>query len=1133
VPSATNYNVAPGSTTTYYAEAVAPAGGTQTFSYTGSAQTFIVPAGVTSMDMECWGAQGGANWINNTNFGGYSKGTMAVTPGETLTIYVGNQPTTIAGGYNGGGAGDAAGRAGGGASDVRQGGTGLNNRIIVAGGGGGAGFWSSLHVVGGVGGGANLSGGDGYRNTIADPGGKGATVLAAGPDGTCSSFNNTNMAGAFGQGGSPATFGCGCEGYGGGGGWYGGAGSGNCRGGGGGSGYVIPSATNLVATSGVRIGDGQVILTWTGSGCAASNPRTPVTVTVNPIPTVTASSSPSPASVCAGSSVTLTGGGATTYTWSDGVNTQTDGISFIPAASSTYTVTGTSSGCSSTSTVVVTVNPAPASPIITATPTAICPGGNSDLNAVSTGNTINWYDALTAGTLLTTVPSATNYNVTPGSTTTYYAEAVSPAGGTQAFSYTGSVQTFTVPAGVTSINIDARGAQGGGSNGGAGGLGARMTGDFAVTPGQVLNIVVPQQGNLQLGGNASNSSGGGGGAFVYTTAPNTLLVAAGGGGGKCNWLSAAPLHPGAAGSIGLNGNASSDGAALGGVAGDGGQAGLWSGSPCAGGGTGWLTNGGGPFGGLGFATWAGGPGFCGGAGGGCGGVGGFGGGGGGGNHYGGGGGGGGYSGGGGGTDPTHGGGGGSFSSGTSQFNTAGFQTGNGQVILTWAVSGCASNPRTPVTVTVNPTPMVTASATPTTTCNNTVVTPTGGGASTYTWSGGLTDGAPFVASIGATSYTVTGTDGAGCTATSSVTVTGTAASGTLAPATSNQSQNQGDDLNASYYDPSCNLIATIDDGFGGNILGLTTATVNVDATAGVHNGQPFVRRWYQITPTNNGSADVILYINQADFNDYNAAVTAPYLPLPTSGNNADPNIANIRITKNADAGLGNSPMVIAPTTINWNGTYWELSFNTPSFSQFRVHSVNPGNIPLPATITNFSGRKLDNSDLLEWTTASEQNNAYFNLQHGTDGVNFTTIAKVNSQAPNGNSSSILNYSFENTKPQLGHNYYRLQQVDIDNQSTINAKVVDIIWGTNGSTVSIYPNPTQDVLNIDLYTSKVQNTTVKVLDMSGRVVKQIQARSEAGMSTLSVSLGELASGLYTVQVFDNNKLSHVSKVKKND
>ncbi|HEX2901716.1 MAG TPA: T9SS type A sorting domain-containing protein, partial [Bacteroidia bacterium] len=94
-------------------------------------------------------------------------------------------------------------------------------------------------------------------------------------------------------------------------------------------------------------------------------------------------------------------------------------------------------------------------------------------------------------------------------------------------------------------------------------------------------------------------------------------------------------------------------------------------------------------------------GFCGGGGGGCGGVGGFGGGGGGGNHYGGGGGGGGYSGGGGGTDPTHGGGGGSFSVGTAQNNTAGFQLGNGEVTITWNGAGCAAASRDSVTVTID------------------------------------------------------------------------------------------------------------------------------------------------------------------------------------------------------------------------------------------------------------------------------------------------------------------------------------------------------------------------------------------------------------------------------------------------
>lgn len=258
-----------------------------------------------------------------------------------------------------------------------------------------------------------------------------------------------------------------------------------------------------------------------------------------------------------------------------------------------------------------------------------------------------------------------------------------PGPETITFDYTGNVQTFVVPAGVTSLLIEANGAQGGGSSGGsAGGLGARMTGRFAVTPGQVLSIVVGQQGLLQVGGDDQNSSGGGGGTFVFDATGPTLLVAAGGGGGKCNFNPSGQIHAGGAGQITPEGGASSDGNA-GGSGGNGGAAGLFSGNPCSGGGAGWLSAGGGPFGGSGFNTWTGGVGFSGGGGGGTGGMGGFGGGGGGGNHYGGGGGGGGYSGGGGGTDPTHGGGGGSYSIGTEQVNTAGIQAGNGSVTLTY------------------------------------------------------------------------------------------------------------------------------------------------------------------------------------------------------------------------------------------------------------------------------------------------------------------------------------------------------------------------------------------------------------------------------------------------------------------
>jgi len=88
-----------------------------------------------------------------------------------------------------------------------------------------------------------------------------------------------------------------------------------------------------------------------GNGCSNTDD---VTVTVNALPAVNAGND---IAVCAGASVTLSGSGAATYTWNNGV---TDGVSFSPAATATYTVTGTDgNGCSNTDMITVTVNPLP------------------------------------------------------------------------------------------------------------------------------------------------------------------------------------------------------------------------------------------------------------------------------------------------------------------------------------------------------------------------------------------------------------------------------------------------------------------------------------------------------------------------------------------------------------------------------------------------------------------------------------------------------------------------------------------------------------------------------------------------------------------------------------------------------
>ena len=143
------------------------------------------------------------------------------------------------------------------------------------------------------------------------------------------------------------------------------------------------------------------------------------------------------------------------------------------------------------------------------------------------------------------------------------------------------IQEWVVPNGVTSIYIEAYGAEGGSGNEdyhSPGGKGAKMSGDFLVTPGETLSIVVGQKGYSGAGGS------GGGGSFVWKNTGANLLLAAGGGGGAGD-----PDQGGI--DDGMNGVTSSFGTNSASGNGIGGSNGSGGGSSNSGGGGGWLTNG--------------------------------------------------------------------------------------------------------------------------------------------------------------------------------------------------------------------------------------------------------------------------------------------------------------------------------------------------------------------------------------------------------------------------------------------------------------------------------------------------------------------------------------------------------------
>ena len=136
--------------------------------------------------------------------------------------------------------------------------------------------------------------------------------------------------------------------------------------------------------------------------------------------------------------------------------------------------------------------------------------------------------------------------------------------GSQTFNYTGAVQMWTVPAGVTSVTISAQGAQGGSNAMGiVGGLGGSATGDLAVTPGDVLNIYVGGTNGYNGGGTTpvhpcANARGGeGGGASDVrlngTTLGLRVIVGAGGGGAGGSRIAGCGRGSGGAGGGGYYG----------------------------------------------------------------------------------------------------------------------------------------------------------------------------------------------------------------------------------------------------------------------------------------------------------------------------------------------------------------------------------------------------------------------------------------------------------------------------------------------------------------------------------------------------------------------------------------------------
>ncbi len=344
------------------------------------------------------------------------------------------------------------------------------------------------------------------------------------------------------------------------------------------SGGTLKSSSDALTTA-THYYAGQTV-----NGCPSAS-RLDVTVTINTTPSAPTGSAAQ--SFCSGNSPTVAELAATgsSILWYAAASAGSSLATTLPLTTATpYYASQTVSGCESSSRLMVTATinttqAVPATP--TATTNPLCTGSATSLSTTTTGNDVTWYTQSSGGTSVGTSASGAAFSVSPIANTTYYAET--SVNTSTVVPITTSTPTWTVPAGVTSIDVQVWGAGGGGgggknagaaSGGGSGGYISYTS--LPVTAGETFNISIGAAGTGAAGGGTANTvtssaSTGGTSSFVRNSSSITLFSAAGGTGGAQSSASSvvgaggiATIHSSLSGGTAITGNS--------GVAGKGGDA---------------------------------------------------------------------------------------------------------------------------------------------------------------------------------------------------------------------------------------------------------------------------------------------------------------------------------------------------------------------------------------------------------------------------------------------------------------------------------------------------------------------------------------------------------------------------------
>ena len=188
---------------------------------------------------------------------------------------------------------------------------------------------------------------------------------------------------------------------------------------------------------------------------------------------------------------------------------------------------------------------------------------------------------------------------------------------------------------------------------------------------------------------------------------------------------------------------------------------------------------------------------------------------------------------------------------------------------------------------------------------------------------------------------------------------------------------------------------------------------------------------------------------------------------------------------------------------------------------------------LPVSLIDFKGQHIGNKNVLSWSTTTEVNNKGFRVQYSFNGNDFRDMAFVNSKAPNGNSSSQLNYQYTDSRSLAENVYYRLVQVDKDGH--ISYSKIILIKGEKANSLAlsaVYPNPSKNYLNLVVSSPADNHIKIIISDVTGKAVQRKSYSVVEGGNNIDLNISKLPAGSYFMKaITTDGSQSTVNKFVK--